>query len=168
MFNCTRRLIATAVLSFAFASSAPAIAQAVSANPPIAGDGIVKVRSAYSVDETITRLKKDIADKGIRFFLEVDQSRLAAEAGIEVSPSTLLIFGNPPLGTQFLTAKPQAGLDWPVRLLVQQDEQGNVWAVYSDFLWIARRHGINERDQQAFETASGVIASITSSVKMEP
>ena len=111
MFNCTRRLIATAVLSFAVASSAPAIAQAVSANPPIAGDGIVKVRSAYSVDETITRLKKDIADKGIRFFLEVDQSRLAAEAGIEVSPSTLLIFGNPPLGTQFLTAKPQAGLD---------------------------------------------------------
>jgi uncharacterized protein (DUF302 family) len=82
-----------------------------------------------------------------------------------VLPSTLLVFGNPPLGTQFLNAKPEAGIDWPVRLLVQQDEKGDVWAIYNDFLWIARRHGIKEADQQPFKTASGVIASITSSVK---
>src|SRR5215468_12684044 len=54
--------------------------------------------------ETIERLKKDIADKGIRFFSVIDQSKLAAEAGIKLQPSVLLIFGNPPLGTQFITA----------------------------------------------------------------
>jgi hypothetical protein len=52
-----------------------------------------------------------------------------------------------------------------VRLLVQQDEKGDVWAIYTDFLWIARRHGIKDGDQQPFKTASGVIASIASSVK---
>lgn len=150
------KLVPAVLLLFAFVLPSTARAH---------DDGIVRVRSAYSMEETIARLKKDIANKGIRFFLEVDQHRLAAEAGIKTPPSTLLIFGNAPLGTQFLNATPQAGIDWPVRLLVQQDEKGDVWAIYTDFLWIARRHGIKDHDQQPFKTASGVIASIASSVK---
>ena len=76
-----------------------------------------------------------------------------------------IIAGNPPLGTQFIAAKPEAGLDWPVRLLVQQNDKGEVWAVYTDFGWIARRHGISGAAAKPFQTASGVISSITSSVK---
>jgi uncharacterized protein (DUF302 family) len=97
------------------------------------------------------------------FFTAIDQARLAEGAGIKLRPSTLLIFGNPPLGIQFLTSNPEAGLDWPVRLLVTQDAQGQMWAVYSDFGWIARRHRIAHRGG-AFKMASQVIASITSSV----
>jgi uncharacterized protein (DUF302 family) len=127
-------------------------------------DGIVRIKSAYSMPETIKRLKKDVADKGIMFFDEIDQSKLAADAGVTLRPSTLLVFGNPPLGTLFLTSNPAAGLDWPVRLLVYQDEKGNVWVLYTDFTWIAHRHGITDRDE-AFKKASDVIASITSTVK---
>jgi uncharacterized protein (DUF302 family) len=126
-------------------------------------DGIVKVKSAYALGETINRIKKDIADKGIRFFSEIDQSKLAADAGFRLRPSTLLVFGSPPLGTQFITANPNAGLDWPVRLLVTQEDDGSVWAVYTDFDWIAKRHGIGNRDAQ-FKMASQVVTSITSSV----
>ncbi|MFZ1065522.1 MAG: DUF302 domain-containing protein [Pseudolabrys sp.] len=127
-------------------------------------DGIVRVKSAYSFEETIERLKKDVAAKDIRFFSEIDQSKLAADAGIKLNPSTLLVFGNPPLGTQFMTANPNAGPDWPVRLLVIQDSAGAVWTIYTDFTWIAARHGIANRTEQ-FKMASMVIASITSSVK---
>ena len=59
-------------------------------------DGIVTVKSAYPIGETVERLKRDIADKGIKFFNEIDQSKLAAGAGIKLRPSVLLIFGNPP------------------------------------------------------------------------
>lgn len=141
-------------------AAAPVAASMVNA----AEDGIVRVKSAYGFAETIDRLKKDIAAKGIRFFGEVDQSKLAAEAGIKLNPSTLLMFGNPPLGTQFMTANPNAGLDWPVRLLVIQDNSEAVWTVYTDFAWIAARHGIVNRAEQ-FKMASMVIASITASVK---
>ena len=126
-------------------------------------DGIVRVKSAYGVDETVHRLQADIEQKGIKFFMVVDQSQLGADAGISLKPSKLLIFGNPPLGIQFLTSNPNAGLDWPVRLLVNQDDNGQVWAVYTDFGWIARRHGITDREAQ-FKMASEVIASITSSI----
>lgn len=126
-------------------------------------DGIVRVRSVYDFEQTIVRLKADIAAKGIKFFGEVDQSKLAADAGIKLNPSTLLLFGNPPLGTQFMTSNPNSGLDWPVRLLVIKDSAGAVWTVYSDFAWIAARHGITDRGDQ-FKMASTVVASITSSV----
>ena len=131
---------------------------------PKSTDGIMRVKSIYPFVETIERLKKDIAAKGIKFFSEIDQARLAADAGIKLNPSTLLVFGNPPLGTQFITANPNAGLDWPVRLLVTQDDSGAIWTVYTDFAWIAARHGIVNRAEQ-FKMASMVIDSITSSVK---
>jgi uncharacterized protein (DUF302 family) len=140
------------------------IASALTVSWAAAGDdGIIKVKSAYPLAETITKLKADIAGKGIKFFDEIDQAKLASDAGIKLRPSTLLIFGNPPLGSQFITAKPDAGLDWPVRLLVFENERGEVWLAYTDFAWIARRHRISTREDQ-FKMATNVIASITSSV----
>jgi hypothetical protein len=61
-------------------------------------------------------------------------------------------------------ANANAGLDWPVRLLVYENDKGEVWTACTDFDWIARRHGIENRKDQ-FKMASTVIASITSSVK---
>ena len=136
----------------------------LAAHPTASAYGIVAVKSAHRFPETVARLKADVAGKGLMFFEEVDQQKLAAEAGITTQPSTLLVFGNPALGMQFITADPQAGIDWPVRLLVYQDAQGQVWAEYTDFAFIAERHGIASRDPQ-FEMASKVIASIAGSVE---
>jgi len=126
-------------------------------------DGVVRVKSAVPMAEAISRIKADIAGKGIKFFSEIDQSKLAADAGIRLRPSTLLVFGNPPLGTQFITSNPNAGLDWPVRLLLTQDDNGDVWAVWTDFGWIAKRHNIRDRAAQ-FDMATKVVGSITSTI----
>ena len=150
------------LFAVSLAAAAPLAEGPSNAEP--ASDGIVAHRSAYSVDETIDRLKQDIASKGITFFTAIDQSELAAKADIKLRPSTLLVFGNPALGAQFITSNPVAGLDWPVRLLVFQDENGAVWTAHTDFAWIAQRHRIENR-AAAFNKASEVIASITSSVK---
>lgn len=146
----------------------PIVFAALLAGTPAPGragndDGIVRVRSAVPMQEAIARIKDDIAAKGIKFFNEIDQSKLAADAGIKLRPSTLLVFGNPPLGTQFITSNPNAGLDWPVRLLLTQDDSGDVWAVWTDFGWIARRHNIGDRAAQ-FATATSVVESITSTI----
>jgi uncharacterized protein (DUF302 family) len=140
----------------------PTPALADGARPVAAANGVVKVKSVYGLDETVARIKADVAAKGIMFFQQVEQSKLAAAAGISIRPSVLLIFGNPPLGTQFMQRNPESGLDWPVRVLVFQDAEGVVWAAYTDFGWIARRHGIT--DDAPFKMASQVIASITASV----
>ncbi len=150
---------------FSATASLPALAASPADGTPAADSGIIRVKSKYAFAETVARLKQDVASKGIKFFDEIDQTQLAANAGIKLRPSTLLVFGNPPLGTLFINANPLAGLDWPVRLLVLQDKNGGVWAAYTDFSHIARRHNIQGKDLESFKTASGVIESITSSVK---
>jgi len=155
---CSAVMLASGLILSSAATQAGGVTQAVS------DDGLVRVKSAYPLDETIARLQKDIADKKLMFFALIDQSKLAADAGIRLRPLSLLVFGNPALGSQFITSNPAAGIDWPVRLLVFQDAQGDVWAVYTDFAYIAHRHGITDRDAQ-FKMASEVIASITASVK---
>lgn len=155
------RRSAAKAIALSLAGFGAAVGLARSAPPGV--DGIVSMRSKYAFDETIERLKADIANKKIMLFDVIDQAKLASAAGIELHPSTLIVFGNPPLGVQFLTSNPVAGLDWPVRLLVTEDAQGGVSVTYTDFAWIARRHGIENRDA-AFKMASEVIASIASSV----
>jgi uncharacterized protein (DUF302 family) len=159
MFANTIKIVSAALVACAVTLSYTALGNASGE-----GNGVVVVDSAYSVDETIARVKTDIADKGIMFFMDVDQSKLAAGADINLRPSHLLIFGNPPLGIQFLTSNPVSGLDWPVRLLVFQDTDGQVKLAYNDFTWVAHRHGITDRDPQ-FKMATMVIESITSAAR---
>ena len=156
-----RALGAAALLALAGCASQPDTTLAP--HPAATPYGIVAVKSAHAFADTVARLKQDVAAKGLVFFDEVDQQKLAADAGIATQPSTLLVFGNPALGTQFITANPQAGIDWPVRLLVFEDANGQVWTEYTDFAYVAERHGIVSQDPQ-FMKASEVIASIASSV----
>ena len=161
-----RTVSIASIAMFATLSSVLLVAKSTAnrSAPPAFEDGIVRVKIDYPLPDAVRRMQQDIAAKGIVLFSTIDQAKLAADAGISLRPSTLLVFGNPALGSQFITAKAHAGLDWPVRVLVQEDESGQVWAVYSDFAWIARRHQINDREA-AVKMASNVVASITSSAQ---
>lgn len=163
--------LSLAAAAFAALLCAPVLAQAQTSTPAMApsaiatahADGVLRVRSAYAFEETVTRLKADIAGKGIRFFTEIDQSQLGEAANISLPPSKLLIFGNPPLGLQFLTSNRLAGLDWPVRMLVAQDADGSVWVAWTDFAAISDRYALDDR-AAAIAMATAVSASIASSV----
>jgi uncharacterized protein (DUF302 family) len=130
-------------------------------------EGVIRQRSDYTFDDTIGRIKADIAAKGIRFFDEIDQQKLGAGANLPIGRSTLLLFGNPPLGVQFLQSNPLAGLDWPVRMLVTQDEDGSVWVSWTDFRFVANRYQLTDRDAQ-LAMASEVAASIASAARKQP
>ena len=147
----------------------PILSPAQAATPVAAAhaDGVIKQRSDYAFDETIVRIKADIAAKGIRFFDEIDQTKLGESAKLPLNRSTLLLFGNPPLGVQFLQSNPVAGLDWPVRMLVTQDDDGTVWVSWTDFNFIANRYQLTDRDAQ-IKMASEVSSSIASATRKQP
>ena len=148
----------------------PIVAGPAQAAVPVSAapaDGVIKQRSDYGFDETIVRIKTDIATKGIRFFDEIDQARLGESAKLPINRSTLLLFGNPPLGVQFLQSNPVAGLDWPVRMLVTQDDDGSVWVSWTDFHFVAGRYQLRDRDAQ-IKMASEVAASIASAARKQP
>lgn len=147
---------AAAVLSLA------APAEAATPTPASQAEGVLTQQSDFGFDETVQRLKADIAAKGIRFFDAIDQAELGAGANLPIRRSTLLLFGNPPLGVQFLQANPLAGLDWPVRMLVTEAQDGGVSVSWTDFGFVQRRYAIVGKDAQ-LKMASEVAASIASS-----
>jgi uncharacterized protein (DUF302 family) len=140
------------------AGTAPAAAEeaALVAAP---ANGVIRIRSHQSFDATVAAIKADVAAKGIKFFDEIDQAALGAGADLKIRRSTLVLFGNPPLGVQFLQSNPFSGLDWPVRMLVIEDADGGVWIAWTDFAFIADRYAIKDRGEQ-FKMASDVAASI--------
>lgn len=127
--------------------------------PQTSAKGVLRLKSANGFDDTVVRLKSDVQAKGIRLFDQIDQSGLGAQADLKTDRSTLVIFGNPPLGVQFLQANPYSGLDWPVRMLVVQEADGSVYVAWTDFAEIAARYGLTNRDAQ-LKMASEVAASI--------
>lgn len=151
--------ISSAILSAALITTTTTMMQIATAEAADS-DGIVTVKSRYSVSETVTRIKRSVEEKGITLFGVIDQAKLGNAAGNEVRPSRLVMFGNPALGTTFITANPLAGLDWPVRVLVYQAKDGSVYAAYTDFDWIAKRHRISNRARE-FAMASQVIKAVT-------
>jgi uncharacterized protein (DUF302 family) len=154
---------ALALAPFAFVAAAPASAQSGASQTAPAqtapGQGVIRLKSANSFDDTVARLKADVQAKGIRFFDAIDQSALGAQAQLKLGRSTLVLFGNPPLGVQFLQSNPYAGLDWPVRMLVVEDSNGSVWVAWSDFGFMRQRYAITDKDAQ-FKMAGEVAGSI--------
>ncbi|MFM5886284.1 MAG: DUF302 domain-containing protein [Novosphingobium sp.] len=155
-------LIVTAALSL---GAVPASARAQSATAAAVPADVMRLESANGFDDTIVRLKSDVQAKGIRLFDQIDQAALGAQAGLPVQRSTLVIFGNPPLGVQFLQSSPYAGLDWPVRMLVFEDANHKVWVSWTRFDAIARRYGMTDRAAQikmASEVALSIATAATS------
>jgi uncharacterized protein (DUF302 family) len=168
-----KRLTFLAAAAIALAVSAPAHARPsydYATATPIAHrtanveHGLERVQSAYTFEETISRIRADVAAKGIPEFAVIRQSDLARGADIDIRPSALIIFGNPPLGTLFLSENQNSGIDWPVRVLVYEDEVGQIWTVHNDFQYLGRRYKLHDQ-AKAINMADEVIHSILSTVQ---
>jgi uncharacterized protein (DUF302 family) len=86
----------------------PALAQSPS---------LVTKKSAHDAAATVTRLEAAIKKRGAAIVATVDHAAAAKANGLELKPATVVIFGNPKLGTPLMQASPTAGLDLPMRVL---------------------------------------------------
>jgi uncharacterized protein (DUF302 family) len=109
---------------------------------PSAGNGIARIPSRHSVDETVSRLQAALLSKGVTLFALVDHSGEAEKAGMKMPNTKLLIFGSPRAGTPLMLAAPSIALDLPLKILVSEDERGRVWLSYNSPSYLQERHGL--------------------------
>src|ERR1700730_1776359 len=128
------------------AASLAICASAVTAHG--AADGPITKPSRYSVKETITRFETAVKEReaaGFTVFTEIDHAAAAKKFGLDMRPRTVIVFGNPKLGTQVMLKTPLLAIDVPPKALVWEDDQGKVWLSYNsaDYLYktIYPRHG---------------------------
>lgn len=77
--------------------------------------------SPHPFDETVSRLVELITARAMKVFLVVDQAAEARAAGLQLRPTTLVVFGNPVAGTAVMAAAPLAALDLPLKVLIWAD-----------------------------------------------
>lgn len=123
----------------------------------MAADGLTTIPSAYGAKETADRLEAEIRAKGMAVFARIDHAAGAAQAGLALQPTELLIFGNAKAGTPLMESNQTIGIDLPLKALVWQDASGKVWLSYNEPSWIARRHGLTAATQATVDAmAHGV------------
>ena len=105
-------------------------------------EGIVKIPSHHSVDQTVDKLKTILQSKGVMLFALVDHSGEAEKVALKMPPTKLLIFGNPKGGTPLMLAAPSVAIDLPLKLLVAEDLQGKVWISYNSSEYLQARHNL--------------------------
>ncbi|MGC8477876.1 MAG: DUF302 domain-containing protein [Acetobacteraceae bacterium] len=136
-----RRLMVPLLLSlglFAFAGAASA-----------ADNGLITVPSHYSVKQTIARYETAVKAKakaGWAIFGTIDHAAAARKAGLSLRPRTVILFGNPKLGTPGMAKAPTLAIDLPMKALVWQDNAGKVWLTYNSAAYLGTvinaRHGL--------------------------
>lgn len=93
--------------------------------------------NSYAIQSDVSNL----ADLD-RLFARIDHSAGAAQAGLSLRPTILLIFGSTQVGTILMQANQSIGLDLPLRALVWQDDQCKTWITSKSPVGLAERYRV--------------------------
>src|SRR5467141_1009129 len=105
-------------------------------------EGLTSIQSKFDPEETMERLEAEIRAQGMTVFARIDHATGAAETGLELRPTELIIFGNARGGTPLMQSVQTVGIDLPLKALVWEDASGTTWLSYNEPSWIAQRHNI--------------------------
>ncbi|CAM3794920.1 DUF302 domain-containing protein [Bordetella flabilis] len=102
----------------------------------------MRVQSAYSFPETLSRLRTALEGKGLTIFTTIDHRAAAQSVGLDMPPTTVLIYGNPRGGTPLMVAAPDFALELPLRVLVREDGDGKTYVTLNPSKDLEGKHGL--------------------------
>jgi|SRR5581483_1531128 len=121
------------------------------------GNGVVSIRSQHPFAETMQKLERTIASKGMKIFAIIDFEGEATAAGFRLPPTKLIIFGDPKMGTPVMLGAPSTALDLPQKILVGEDPGRQTWLSYNSPAYLAKRHSIPD---DLLQNISGIEALV--------
>lgn len=118
---------------------------------------IVEHVSAVPFDATLERLTAAIARAGLTLFSRIDHQAGARDAGLEMPPATVLIYGHAKGGTPVMLAAPLAALDLPLRVLVRVREDGRTAVAFHPIGGLLRQAGVPDALAARLEPAQRLL-----------
>lgn len=103
-------------------------------DPVTKGYAIIKIKSDYNFQLTVSKLKETIKGiSGAKTFGIIDYKDDAKSHNIEINPTTLILFGAPEPGAKAMVKTPKLGLDaFCQKLLIFENQEGEVWVAFND------------------------------------
>jgi uncharacterized protein (DUF302 family) len=130
----------------------------------MAHDGLVSIASRHSARDTVDRLMAAVTKRSLTIFARVDHAAGAANAGLSLRPTEVIVFGNAKGGTALMQDQQTAGIDLPLKMLVWEAADGKVFLTYNDAHWIAQRHGLGAASAGAVDALAKALAAIAAEV----
>ncbi len=110
-----------------------------------ATDGLTTLQSAHGVSQTMDRVENAVREAGLAVFARIDHGEQAGSVGLPLRPTQLLIFGSPKVGTLLMQSNQRVGIDLPLKMLVWEDAEGQVWLGYLPAASLLDRYAIADR-----------------------
>lgn len=110
--------------------------------PPDQPTAVVTFVSQHGFDTTIERLKAVLVSAGITVFADIDQRDAAAQVGLALRRTRLVLFGNPKAGTPIMAEHPHAALELPLRVVVWERDDGRTVLDYRDVTQTLGAYGV--------------------------
>ena len=123
-------------------------------------DGLITTVSKFGAKETMDRLAAEVRAKGLTVFARIDHAEGAAEVGLPLRATELLIFGNAKGGTPLMQAGQSIGIDLPLKALVFEDADGKVSLSWNDPRWLAQRHGLGATLAPVLDAMAALIKTL--------
>ncbi|MAN59221.1 MAG: hypothetical protein CMC08_05220 [Flavobacteriaceae bacterium] len=112
-----------------------------------AGQGVFTSISQNDFSTTYNKLRNAISDNAdLAIIAEVDHSANAQSVGMQLNDTRLIIFGNPEAGTPLMKDSQTTAIDLPQKMLVWENDGGEVRISYNNPEYLRVRHGLDESD----------------------
>jgi len=116
------------------------VIQSQSIDKNISNGSVMRKEVTGGVEEAVERIKAKLVEKDFNIFTTVDHAKNAAGVGLQLRPTTVIIFGNPNVGSKLMQCAQEYAIDLPQKVLVYEAEDGKVWAVLNSQVALANKH----------------------------
>ena len=135
------------------------------AQPIISCTDVIKpyadFESPLAFEETVAALQKTLNSKGITIFATIEHHKAAEAVGENMQPATVLIVGNPKVGTALMQEKLSFAIELPLKILIY--EEGKMVNIrYEKISAIAEKYHI----KQNFATAEKIDSAMQQLIKL--
>lgn len=149
-------------------NSIPAIAcpQSSQVKLMMSGDrsnGLIQLKSNFNIEETTARIETLLKERNLVLVAKVDHAANAKLVKLELRSTRLFIFGNAKTGTPLMQCNQSVGIDLPMKGLLWQDAQGQVWFGYNDPQYLKDRHQLKQCDRE-IDAASKAMKALAAAV----
>ena len=103
------------------------------------------VETKYDVPTSVDKFIKIIKEKDLTYFETIDHAKNAKDVGLRMRPESVVVFGNPKMGTALMQCNASIGLDLPLKMLFSTDYEGVTTITYTNPEYWSLKHNIKDK-----------------------
>ena len=110
------------------------------------GAFLEQIESQNDHTTSVAKFKALIQKQNLTLFGTIDHQANAKGVSMNLKPETVVVFGNPKMGTVLMNCNPSMGLDLPLRMLFTTSYEGITTLTYTNPEYWSLKHNIKDKN----------------------